>query len=71
MSSIRKVKNSSNDQRGIRYRYLDAKIYMEVAWERLSKDRGLLGPLYRALLEKQIRDCQHELLKKHKEDFLP
>jgi hypothetical protein len=64
-------KNSSNDQRGIRCRYLDANIYMNIAWERLIRDGGLLAPSYRALLERQIRECQHELEKKVKADFLP
>lgn len=59
------IKVSSNDNYYV-HPYLVAEKYLKVASDRLHNDRGLLGPNYKALLERQILECHIEIEKKAK-----
>lgn len=47
-----------------RHPYLIPRKYIQIASERLQSDRGSLGPKYRKLLERQIKDCYNEMSKR-------
>lgn len=64
------ARSSTNDIGEIRNRYLNALMYREVALERLARDRGLLSPSYRELLERQVNECNYEIWKKNKPDAI-
>jgi len=63
-------RSSTNDAGGIINKYLHPIYYQAVALERLQRDRGLLGPKYRALLLRQAEECQKEIEKKAKQDVI-
>ena len=64
------ARSSTNDVGEIRNRYLYAPFYRQIALERLERDRGLLSPAYRELLERQILECDYEIWKKNKPDSI-
>ena len=64
------ARSSTNDIGEIRNRYMNASMYREIALERLERDRGLLSPAYRELLERQIEECSYEIWKKNKSDSI-
>ena len=64
------ARSSTNDIGEVRNRYLNALMYREVALERLARDRGLLSPAYRELLERQVMECDYEIWKKNKPDAI-
>lgn len=57
------VKVSTGDSQ-FTHPYLIPSRYIEIATERLQS--GLLGPMYRKLLHKQIKDCYKEMEKRAK-----
>lgn len=59
----KRIKVSSGDTDGV-HPYLIPSRYIEIATERLQS--GLLGPGYRKLLMKQIKDCYKEMEKRAK-----
>lgn len=64
------ARSSTNDVGEVKNKYLNAIFYREVALERLSRDRGLLSPAYRELLERQVQECDYEIWKKNKPDSI-
>lgn len=60
------ARSSTNDVGEVKNKYLNAIFYREVALERLQRDRGLLSPAYRELLERQIESCDTEIQRKSK-----
>ena len=63
------ARSSTNDNFGV-HPYLVATSYKSIALERLSRDRGLLSPAYRELLERQVQECDYEIWKKNKPDSI-
>jgi len=64
------ARSSTNDIGEVRNKYLNAVMYRSVALERLERDRGLLSPAYRELLERQVAECDYEIWKKNKVDAI-